>query len=227
VLETAANGPRATLTAVLAKRRGAKQKPRELAGLVKLVRAQRPKTVLEIGTLHGGTLWAWCRAASPEATIVSVDLPGGEFGGGYNDALAHRLRTYPRSSQVLHLLRADSHSPKTLAEVKRLLPGPVEFAFIDGDHTYRGVKQDFEMYSPLVAPGGLVAFHDTLPHNADTECGVDLLWAELSRLYETVEFADPSDVRWNGVWGGIGVLRMPQVRGYRPRSRLAHRSQSV
>lgn len=32
--------------------------------------------------------------------------------------------------------------------------------FIDGDHSYEGVKRDWELYSPLVAPGGYVIFDD-------------------------------------------------------------------
>ncbi|MFN6069283.1 MAG: class I SAM-dependent methyltransferase, partial [Pseudanabaena sp.] len=36
----------------------------------------------------------------------------------------------------------------------------IDFLFIDGDHTYEGVRQDYEMYSPLVQKGGYIAFHD-------------------------------------------------------------------
>jgi len=38
-----------------------------------------------------------------------------------------------------------------------------DFLFIDGDHTYEGVEGDFEMYSPLVRRGGIIAFHDIVP----------------------------------------------------------------
>jgi predicted O-methyltransferase YrrM len=44
----------------------------------------------------------------------------------------------------------------------------LDFLFIDGDHTYEGVKQDFEMYTPLVRKGGLVAMHDIVPPPAYT-----------------------------------------------------------
>jgi predicted O-methyltransferase YrrM len=37
---------------------------------------------------------------------------------------------------------------------------PVRLLFIDGDHAYDATKQDFDLWSPFVAPGGLVAFHD-------------------------------------------------------------------
>jgi predicted O-methyltransferase YrrM len=40
----------------------------------------------------------------------------------------------------------------------------LDFLFIDGDHTYKGVKEDFEMYSPLVRKGGVIAFHDITKH---------------------------------------------------------------
>lgn len=36
-----------------------------------------------------------------------------------------------------------------------------DFVFIDGDHTYDAVFQDFEMYLPKVKKGGLVFMHDS------------------------------------------------------------------
>jgi hypothetical protein len=36
-----------------------------------------------------------------------------------------------------------------------------DFIFIDGDHTYDAVFQDFEMYLPKVKKGGLVFMHDS------------------------------------------------------------------
>src|SRR5262249_46382420 len=39
---------------------------------------------------------------------------------------------------------------------------PIDLLFIDGDHSYEGVKHDWEAFSPFVQPFGLVIFHDTL-----------------------------------------------------------------
>ena len=39
-------------------------------------------------------------------------------------------------------------------------PGP-DFMFIDGDHSWEGISADWEAWSPLVAPGGRIALHDS------------------------------------------------------------------
>jgi predicted O-methyltransferase YrrM len=43
-----------------------------------------------------------------------------------------------------------------------------EFIFVDGDHSYQGVRQDILDFFPLLAPGGLMVFHDYLPALDDT-----------------------------------------------------------
>ena len=43
---------------------------------------------------------------------------------------------------------------------KTILDDTLDFAFIDGDHTYSGVKRDIEAWSPKVRPGGLLIGHD-------------------------------------------------------------------
>lgn len=37
----------------------------------------------------------------------------------------------------------------------------IDLLFIDGDHSYDGVKRDWDLFSPFVAPFGFVVFHDT------------------------------------------------------------------
>lgn len=37
----------------------------------------------------------------------------------------------------------------------------IDLLFIDGDHSYEGVKKDFELYSKLLNPNGLILIHDT------------------------------------------------------------------
>ena len=37
----------------------------------------------------------------------------------------------------------------------------IDFLFIDGDHSYEGVKKDFELYSSIVNDNGIIVIHDT------------------------------------------------------------------
>jgi cephalosporin hydroxylase len=198
---------RARALAKRAVRLGANQKVSELEPLIRLLKRRKLDTVVEIGTARGGTLAVWCALARRRAVLVSIDLPGGAHGGGYSEEDAERYSSYARGAQQLHFLRRDSHDPATRDELARLLgPRRVDFLMIDGDHTYDGVAADYRMYSPFVANGGLIVFHDILPHPQVPECEVDRLWAELKEGREHVEFTDPGHDRGWGQWGGIGVL---------------------
>ena len=50
----------------------------------------------------------------------------------------------------------------TSQEVSALWSRPIRFLWIDGDHTYAGAKLDFELFTPYLADGAIVALHDTL-----------------------------------------------------------------
>jgi predicted O-methyltransferase YrrM len=173
----------------------------ELVPLLDEVKTLRPQTVLEIGTHRGGTLYLWTRLAQPDATLVSIDLPGGKFGGGYSPFRIPIYRRFARDRQQLRLLRANSHAPATFDETKQLFSNrPIDFLFIDGDHTYDGVKQDWQMYSPLVRPGGLIVFHDIAGEYADTD--VKSFWDSLKPNHIHREYiANP------GGKFGIGVIQ--------------------
>lgn len=179
-----------------------KQVRSEIQQLAGLVSQHQPKAVLEIGTATGGTLFLWARMAAPDATIVSVDLPGGVYGGGYPLWKAPLYRRFASKKQSVKLLRRDSHSPATLEAVRNILDEPLDFLFIDGDHSYDGVKQDFEMYAPLVRPGGIVALHDIVDCPPELLCEVKVYWDEIKHRGQHWEFIeDPAQG-----WAGIGAV---------------------
>ncbi len=49
----------------------------------------------------------------------------------------------------------------TSEEAARGWNRPIDLLFIDGDHSYEGVKRDWEMFSPFLSPFGVAMFHDT------------------------------------------------------------------
>jgi predicted O-methyltransferase YrrM len=175
----------------------------EIEGLLDIVRERRPRVVLEIGTATGGTLFLFCRHVAENALIVSIDLRRGRFGNGYPAAKAPLYKCFARKDQKIALIRGNSHLEETRFRAKKiLLNKTIEFLFIDGDHTYDGVKADFDVYSKLVAPGGFVAFHDIVEHPAETGCEVSRFWNEIKSCYRHAEIIND---RKQG-WAGIGVL---------------------
>ena len=151
----------------------------EILDALRDIRALRPKYIVEVGTAGGGTLLLWSRIADPGATIVTIDLPGGEFGGGSSYLRVPLFRRLGLPGQSIHLIRADSHASSTLELTKRYLDGNrADFLFIDADHTEQGVRSDYAMYSPLVRKGGIIAFHDIAINHPDY--GIRALWGELA-----------------------------------------------
>lgn len=174
----------------------------EFIGLAREIYGQNARTMMEIGTANGGTLFTACRLVKEDALIISLDLPSGAFGGGYPEWKMPIYSSFARKNQQIHLLRADSHTNESLNEVKKILGNrQLDYLFIDGDHTYKGVKQDFEMYSPFVRKGGIIAFHDIVKH-PDTSCQVDLFWEEIKQKYPAREYVRD----WNQRKFGIGII---------------------
>jgi predicted O-methyltransferase YrrM len=190
----------------------------EIVQLAKILQAAGPKRSLEIGTNYGGTLFLLCTLSPPDAKIISVDLPSGPFGGGYPRRKVPLFRRFPRRSQQLHLIRADSHSPRTKERVREILDGEqLDYLFLDGDHTYSGVQRDFQMYAPLVRSGGIVAFHDITTYKRESQCQVGKFWREIKPHYQHREIIGDVDegslpiaVTGSSMdTAGLGVLFMP------------------
>jgi len=177
----------------------ATQKPRELELLVQAFRRHRFKVVVEIGTDKGGTLYVWKEVADKNSLIISVDKA--KFG---DEKFVEQLK-YP--NQNIILLNKDSHLKSTRKTIENLLRHkPIDLLFIDGDHSYKGVKRDWELYSPLVKKGGLVIFHDINRHQIK-QCQVEKFWQEIKHNYSHLEIC--MDIENNigiGRWGGIGMI---------------------
>jgi predicted O-methyltransferase YrrM len=176
----------------------------EISSFLDRLSALDARVIVEIGTAKGGTLLLLARSAHPHATLISVDLPDGSFGEGYPVWRIPVYRRFALPTQTLTLIRADSHLDSTRERVRTALEGrQIDLLFIDGDHSYEGVRSDFEDYSPLVRAGGLIAFHDIVEGPPEAVGGVPRFWKELrERLGGEEIVAD----RAQGTCG-IGVIR--------------------
>jgi len=175
----------------------------EISKLLKLLTDFNPKVVCEIGTAQGGTLYLFSKCATSDAIIISIDLPGGPFGGGYCEWKIPFYKSFAVAKQKMYLIRGDSHYSSTLEELKEVLGDKkIDFLFIDGDHTFDGVKLDFENYSRFVKPGGIIALHDIMPNPREPQCQVYKFWRKIRYKYKYLEIV----YNKNQQTAGIGVV---------------------
>ena|ERR1039458_765006 len=153
--------------------------------------------VLEIGTLFGGTLWLWSQLAEDDARLLSID---NGTDGIHNIELAHK-------AQQIEALIADSAI--ALPQVEKWFDGePIDFLFIDGDHSREAIIRDYETYRHLVRPGGIIGFDDVTHY-----LGGKPAWDEISSGTQTAMTIWPScDEGFGKAKGetlnlfGVGVL---------------------
>ena len=123
-----------------------------------------------------------------QTRLSSVSICLAENLAGDHASRVPFYQAFVKPKQNLHLIRADSHSEKTLKEVQKIFQKePLDFLFIDGDHSYEGVKRDFELYSPLVKEGGLIGLHDILPRQDLPNIQVERFWKEIKDQYKSRE----------------------------------------
>ncbi len=152
----------------------------EITELLNILQKRNIHAMLEIGTDSGGTLFLFSHVSAPDAKIISINLPWStlnEYCMRYRNIL---YKNFATQRQQMNLLTENSHEQATLTKTHKLLKGnKLDFLFIDGDHSYDGVKQDFEMYAPLVRKGGVVAFHDIAMAPESKSNPVYKYWMEL------------------------------------------------
>lgn len=170
----------------------------EILALAKAVQAINPKTILEIGTCNGGTLFIWSNLATE--CVITCDLNKSKI----RDELYKSFPPAGSDCEVISLA-GDSHQQTFFEKVRESLNGrTVDFLFIDGDHTEAGVRSDYNMYSPLVRPGGIIAFHDILEKQPVPDNQVYYFWEKIKQSTNTEEFV--KDYAQTGF--GIGIIHV-------------------
>jgi len=173
----------------------AKQDPEELLALIMNMNLRKFRTVLEIGTAGGGSLFLWSALGDYNAKLISVDVDTSEYS-------SYVMSVFLRDLQSLYAIKGDSLVDDTYDEVVEALDGDgVDVLYIDGNHHYDCVHSDFHMYKDLVAPGGIIVLHD-IGITRGPEMQVEPFWNEIRDQYRHDEFINPDpDNRC-----GLGIL---------------------
>lgn len=112
---------------------------------------------LEIGTAYGMTVSLV--ASHPYTTnCYSIDLG---FPEGADLVVEKNVNTFKNKSSTFKYFKGNSRDPEIIKSVNDIVNG-FDFIFIDGDHSFNGVIQDFTNYSNLLNPGGVLVFDDYL-----------------------------------------------------------------
>jgi len=173
----------------------------EIQGLIELVQKHKPANYMEIGTADGGTHYLIRKLCTSIEKSIAIDLDI------RNKFVIDRITTTTQS----HYLLGSSLAQSTIDKVKAILAGTnLDVLFIDGDHSYEGVKADFDAYQQMVKEGGLIVFHDIVEdwqqrYGCETNKytgGVPKLFAEIKDNYQHYTFIE--DPGQDGF--GIGVI---------------------
>jgi cephalosporin hydroxylase len=121
----------------------------DLYWMVSKVAPLKPKRILEIGVCNGGSLRFWAELA--EEKVVGVDI---------NPEIVKTIPWDWKNNAKITLVIGDSILPSIASYVKSIIGDNIDFLYIDGDHTFNSVQSDFNNYSKLVRPGGIIGFHD-------------------------------------------------------------------
>ena len=153
------------------------------------------KVYVEIGVLFGGSM-ALMMQQNSNGTYVGIDLFDGYYSkqnpGSLNrdpicgipidiSIAKHNIDIWNKYDQKYYLIAGDSISDKTIDNLDKILENrPIDLLMIDGDHSYEGVKKDFELYHKKVRVGGIIIFDNYSEHH----------WTDVKKYIDSTNFED-------------------------------------
>lgn len=150
-------------------------------------RAPAHGCIVEIGSWQGkSTIWLAAGARTGRgARVVAVDPHRDSRlhadGEDTELALRRNLESAGLSDQVEVVVT-------TSREAAEGWTRPISLLWIDGDHAYESVKEDFLLWEKHVLEGGIVALHDTLYWDGPARVVSDFL--HRIRRYSDLDFVD-------------------------------------
>ena len=136
--------------------------------------------VLEVGTYCGkSAVYLGAAAREVGGTVVTVDHHRGseENQAGWEhhdpelvDPVTGRMDTLPVFRRTIEAAGLEQQVVAVVghsARVAAVWTTPLSMLFIDGGHGEQPARDDYEGWTPHVAPGGLLVIHDVFPDPAD------------------------------------------------------------
>jgi predicted O-methyltransferase YrrM len=117
--------------------------------------AEGARSIVEIGVAEGGSAWDMRSVMDPGGKLVLIDPYPRVLGVNLTSITARRLMNGLDRGELVWLHEFSN-------DAVRGWQGEIDLLLIDGDHSYEATRDDFDNWSPHVADGGTILFHDAL-----------------------------------------------------------------
>ncbi|QHO63575.1 class I SAM-dependent methyltransferase [Candidatus Chazhemtobacterium aquaticus] len=116
--------------------------------------------IVEIGSWKGKSTIAL--ALSAKVPVYAIDPHTGSPEHHQKGKSVDTYKDFLNNIESHNLTKKVKPLRLTSKEAAKKINKPISLLFIDGDHSYQAVSQDFKDYYPKLQLGGTIAFHDTI-----------------------------------------------------------------
>lgn len=121
---------------------------------------------VEIGVYEGVNTVLISSVLSDKGVLYGIDpFFKGSIGICYHERIARQSIRKKNLSHKVKMINKLSY------DAVNDVPDFIDFIFIDGDHSYEGLKKDWEGWHPKIKQGGIIALHDTEIPSYDLDVG--------------------------------------------------------
>jgi predicted O-methyltransferase YrrM len=121
--------------------------------------AANRRRLVEIGVWHGVTTRRLRSTMAADGILFAIDpFPPSRFGFSWEHLIAQGEVSRESNGEVRFLVMTSAQAADRFNEICR---EPLDFIFIDGEHSYDGLQADWTLWAPRIAAGGIVALHDS------------------------------------------------------------------
>ncbi|MGN6272321.1 MAG: class I SAM-dependent methyltransferase [Protaetiibacter sp.] len=152
-----------------------------------ILETQRPRTLVELGTHRGFSLFAFAEFADRlglDTRMFALDSwEGDDHAGFYDEAVYGSVRAIAEGHHADRVELVRGYFSDSAA---RFADTAIDLLHIDGRHGYEDVKEDFETYLPMMSERGVVLFHDCYEFREGF--GVHRFWDEIAGRWPSFRF---------------------------------------
>ena len=161
------------------------------------------RSLVEIGLFEGGSAVVLRRVIHPAAILTLIDpfVPDSVSGMRGSYWISRVVVNRTPGGRVEFIRDFSFNAVKNWSR-------PLDFVFIDGDHSEEGCRQDFVDWEPHVSPGGVILFHDSRKGQppVQTWMGADGSTKVVNDL-----FRDHQHRRWRIIDEGGSIVAIQRV----------------